>query len=354
MTLGSLFDGIGVFPLAASHHGIVPVWASEIEKIPISITKGHFPNMKHLGDITILSGRNIPPVDIITFGSPCQNLSTMGAREGLSGNKSSLFHHAIRIIREMRCATNGKFPAIAVWENVMGAFSSNHRLDFKAVLEAFTSSPVPIPESGKWSGAGMVRGTGTSLCWRVMDAQYWGIPTLKQRRRRIFLVADFREERAKEILFKPRPMQPHPVTCREGKDFTAGDNRISFNETGRSVPVLYPFQPRRMRQGAKDRNGKIFKASFGKSTNPFPTLLAGEVSIFAFWLKGAERDGYIRYVTPVEAERLMGLPDNWTAYGNTGLLNSDNTRYRGLGNAIALPCAEYIMAGIAEVFQKEG
>ena len=115
--LGSLFDGVGVFPLAAVRCGIVPAWASEIEKAPISITKRHFPGMAHLGDVTKLNGGDIPPVHIITFGSPCQNLSQIGNRAGLAGEKSSLFFHAIRIIREMREATNGIFPAIAAsWE----------------------------------------------------------------------------------------------------------------------------------------------------------------------------------------------------------------------------------------------
>ena len=123
LRLGSLFDGIGVFPLAAVRCGIEPVWASEIEKAPISITKRHFPDMAHLGDVTKLDGRDLPPVHIITFGSPCQNLSQIGNRKGLAGEKSSLFFQAIRIIREMREATNGLFPAIAVWENVMGDYS---------------------------------------------------------------------------------------------------------------------------------------------------------------------------------------------------------------------------------------
>ena len=136
LRLGSLFDGIGVFPLAAVRCGIEPIWASEIEKAPISITKRHFPDMVHLGDVTKLDGRDLPPVHIITFGSPCQNLSQIGNRKGLAGEKSSLFFQAIRIIREMREATNGLFPAIAVWENVMGAFSSNNRMDFRAVLSA--------------------------------------------------------------------------------------------------------------------------------------------------------------------------------------------------------------------------
>ena len=121
ITLGSLFDGIGVFPLAAVRCGIRPVWASEIEKAPISITRRHSPDMAHMGDITKLRGGDLPPVHIITFGSPCQNLSQIGNRTGLSGEKSHLFYEAIRIIQEMRDATDGIYPIIAVWENVFGA-----------------------------------------------------------------------------------------------------------------------------------------------------------------------------------------------------------------------------------------
>src|SRR5699024_504723 len=140
LTLGSLYDGIGVFPLAASRYGIQPIWASEIEKSPISITKRHFPNIHHLGDITKVKGGEIPTVHIITFGSHCQNLSNFIKREGLIVSKSSLFFHAIRIIVEMRCATDGIYPAIVVWEVVMGVFSSNNRMDFKTVLESFTNT----------------------------------------------------------------------------------------------------------------------------------------------------------------------------------------------------------------------
>ena len=171
--LGSLFDGIGVFPLAASRCGIRPVWASEIEKAPISITKRHFPDMVHWGDITKVDGGKIPPVHVITFGSPCQNLSLIGNRSGLAGAKSSLFYQAFRIIQEMRDATDNLYPAIAVWENVMGAFSTNDRMDFRAVLSAFSDTEVPMPPSGRWGNAGMVRGGTPDVCWRLMDAQYW-------------------------------------------------------------------------------------------------------------------------------------------------------------------------------------
>ena len=229
LKLGSLFDGIGVFPLAASRNGIIPVWASEIEKSPIAITKRHFPDMEHLGDITKIHGGNIPPVHIITFGSPCQNLSKIGKREGLAGSKSGLFFQAIRIIEEMRCATNGLYPVIAVWENVMGAFSSNDRMDFRAVLQSFSDTEISMPPTGGWANAGMVRGGKTDLCWRLMDAQYWGKPRLVQRRKRIFLVADFRGQRSAEILFKPRDMFPIPPPCTDYGLPAAGASRISLD-----------------------------------------------------------------------------------------------------------------------------
>ena len=217
LKLGSLFDGIGVFPLAASRCGIVPVWASEIARAPVSITKRHFPEMLHLGDITQIDGGKIPPVDVVTFGSPCQNLSQIGNRTGLAGSKSGLFYQAMRIIEEMRNATDNRYPAFAVWENVAGAFVSNDRLDFAAVLHAFTGTEIPMPDSGIWAHAGMVRGGRADTAWRLMDAQYWGEPALSQRRRRVFVVADFAGERAAEVLFKPRSMLPYPAPCGESR-----------------------------------------------------------------------------------------------------------------------------------------
>ena len=204
LTLGSLFDGIGGFPYAASFYGIRPLWASEIIPECISVTQKHFPEMEHVGDITKLYGGTLPPVDIITFGSPCQDLSVAsGKRLGLAGERSGLFLEAIRIIREMQEATNGEYPKFALWENVPGALSSSSRRDFKAVLEAFTETEVPMPGSGRWANAGMVRGRGADLAWCVYDAQYFGTA---QRRRRIFLVADFRGQRSGEILFVPKSL----------------------------------------------------------------------------------------------------------------------------------------------------
>ena len=160
MTLGSLFDGIAGFPLAAQRQGIKTVWASEILPDCVDVAKKHFPDIEHLGDITKMNGAEIPPVDIISFGSPCQNLSVAGNGKGLAGSESRLFFEAVRIIDEMRCATNGKYPKYAVWENVAGAFSSNKGRDFQKVLEEITKTAIPMPASGRWANAGMVRSRG--------------------------------------------------------------------------------------------------------------------------------------------------------------------------------------------------
>ena len=203
LKLGSLFDGAGGFPLAAVMNGIEPVWASEIEPFPIAVTHRRFPNMKHLGDVSKVNGAEIEPVDIITFGSPCQDLSVAGKRAGLDGERSGLFLQAVRIIKEMRGATNGRYPTIAIWENVPGAFSSAKGEDFRIVLEQFcqvkdSNAAVPRPPQGKWADAGEIMDDGYSVAWRVLDAQFWGVP---QRRRRIFLAADFTGGGAGDILF---------------------------------------------------------------------------------------------------------------------------------------------------------
>ena len=204
LTLGSLFDGSGGFPLGGLISGITPVWASEIEPFPIRVTTKRLPFMKHYGDISQMDGGKIEPVDIITFGSPCTDMSVAGKRAGLDGRQSVLFYQAIRIIKEMRCATNGKYPRYCVWENVPGAFSSNGGEDFKAVLEAVigvaeSDAQVPMPEKAKWPHADCYMGDGWSVAYRTLDAQYWGVP---QRRKRIYLVADFAGRSACDILFK--------------------------------------------------------------------------------------------------------------------------------------------------------
>ena len=216
-TLGSLFDGSGGFPLAGSLCGITPKWAAEIEPYPIAVTRSRFPAMKHLGDISKVNGYEIEPVDIITFGSPCQDLSIAGKRAGLKHEangdeettRSGLFMEVVRIIKEMREATNGLYPRFALWENVPGAFSSNKGEDFRVVLEELIKIVEPeavmpaVPAKG-WAYADSYVGDGWSLAYRVFDAQYWGVP---QRRRRIHLVLDLRGERARKVLFEREGLQ---------------------------------------------------------------------------------------------------------------------------------------------------
>lgn len=198
LKLGSLFDGSGTMPLSATMCGAQAVWASEVEPYPIAVTKTHLPCMRHLGNITSINGAEIEPVDIITFGSPCQDLSIAGRREGLSGSRSSLFLEAIRVAKEMLQATNGKYPRFLIWENVQGALSSNKGEDFGTVLNALlhlSRANEFIRSSGKWKPYG---GYG-AVAYRLVNAQYWGVP---QRRRRIYAIADTRGESADEVLFE--------------------------------------------------------------------------------------------------------------------------------------------------------
>ncbi len=202
LTLGSLFDGSGTFPMMGMLSGIVPVWSSEIEPFPIAVTTKRLPFVKHLGDINKINGAEIEPVDIITFGSPCTDLSVAGKRAGLNAERSGLFFQAVRIIKEMRCATNGKYPRFAVWENVAGAFSSNGGEDFRCVLEELCkikNTDISVPKPSKWEKSGEILGEGFSLAYRTVDAQHWGVP---QRRMRIYLVTDFDGECASKILFE--------------------------------------------------------------------------------------------------------------------------------------------------------
>lgn len=268
LTLGSLFDGSGGFPLGGLLAGIVPLWSSEIEPFPIRVTEKRFPFVEHYGDINRLNGAELPPVDIITFGSPCQDMSIAGKRSGIGGARSSLFFEAIRIIKEMRCATNGKYPRYCVWENVLGAFSSNKGEDFRQVLReicgvGYTEADIPMPEkrgsSSVWAKAGEIVGDGFSVAWRVLDARYWGVP---QRRKRIFLVADYNSERAGEILFKSEGLSAYSA-C----GFRAWQRAAADIESGSRVAGAAGF----CTEGSAGARG------IGYEDEISPTLRAGAV-----------------------------------------------------------------------------
>ena len=252
--LGSLFDGSGGFPLSGTLCDIEPMWAAEIEPYPIAVTTSRFPNMKHLGDISKVNGAEIEPGDIITFGSPCQDLSVAGKRAGLKHEdngddettRSGLFMEAVRIIKEMRKATDGEYPKFAVWENVPGAFSSNNGQDFRIVLEELIKIAEPyavmpeVPPKG-WAYADSFSGDGWSLAYRVFDAQYWGVP---QRRRRIYLVTDFRGQCATEILFKREGLRGYfTESGTQGQTVTADAER-SIGTDDRKGEVPYTLKIR--------------------------------------------------------------------------------------------------------------
>lgn len=214
--------------------------------------------MKHLGDIKKIYGYLIEPVDCIAGGSPCQDLSIAGKRAGLAGERSGLFMEMIRVIKEMRDSTNGEYPKFAIWENVKGAFSSNNGEDFRCVLEEFAhivepnvAIPRPSGKNGKWYKSGAISGNGWSLAWRLLDAQYWGVP---QRRKRIALVVDFRGQRAAEILFERTELSRNPDEGIKEWQSVAG---IAQNRTTGNGQVVgaKSFSLQGNMIGRKDENG---------------------------------------------------------------------------------------------------
>ena len=398
MKLGSLFDGSGGFPLAGVMNGMTPAWASEIEPYPLRVTAARFHNMKQLGDVTKIDGSAIDPVDVITFGSPCQDLSVAGKRVGINdGKRSSLFFEAVRIIKEMRGATNGKYPRFAVWENVHGAFSSNKGADFRAVLQALCevggeAVSVPQPPKGKWTKAGCIVGDGYSIAWRVYDAQYWGVP---HRRKRIYLVADFGSERAGEILFERESVRGDSAESREAREGASDD---AAGGAGRSDRVkclnpwdcqskriylqdgIYPTLPAMDCGGANNQaviyepvvydcrgngsgniapnltgdhenrvtdytsvcvgNGQMHQTELGDKTGALNCMHDQQAVIHS---AKPPRRYIVRRLTPLECCRLQGFPDWW----EDGANGSDSARYKMWGNGIALPCAADVMRRIA-------
>lgn len=352
MKLMSLFDGSGGFPLAASLCGIEPVYAAEVEPYPIAVTKNRFPKMKHLGDVSKVKGGEIEPVDIITFGSPCQDISIAGKRAGLKHadmgddetTRSGLFLEAIRIIKEMREATNGVYPRYAIWENVPGAFSSNRGEDFRTVLEEFIrvkekDAVMPaVPQAG-WAYADCISGDGWSIAYRVFDAQYWGVP---QRRRRIYLVADFRGECAQEILFKRESLRGYFEAGRTPWQGIAADaQKISVCTDGKS-PTLraeahgnapYVINKKTLVYDTRGNGaGEIVPTITGDHNNRITdyTALCCEAVVYdganitsplnktnpqagdpCHTISTDSRNYIVRRLTPTECARLQGFPDWW-------------------------------------------
>lgn len=248
--------------------GIEPRWASEVEPFPIRVTTKRLPMVRHYGDINQIHGGKVEPVDIITFGSPCTDMSIAGKRAGLDGKQSCLFYEAVRVIKEMREATNGRYPRFIVWENVTGAFSSSKGRDFQSVLTEIVrikepqAPPVPMPEKTGWPYADILMGDGWSIAYRVMDAQGWGVP---QRRRRIYLVADFAGGCASKILFDTESLLGDSASCFSSWQGFAGKIAPGLGAAGQCVSAGFCTE-----HSAKSR-------SIGYEEEKSPTLRAGVV-----------------------------------------------------------------------------
>ena len=373
LTLGSLFDGSGGFPLAATKCGIKPIWASEIELFPLRVTQKNFPDVVQLGDIHKINGGEIEPVDIITFGSPCQDLSTSGERAGLDGEKSSLFYEAIRVIKEMKEKTNGKYPRYLLWENVRGTLSSNKGEDFRRILEEFihlSDEKVIIPGLEKWKQAGLIVGGNHSLAWRILDSQYFGVP---QRRKRIFLIVDTLGGRAGEILFEQKSVSG------DFDEGTRGEKRVAKtveNSTRTTGVTQYLFDDcaRDKRYPGPFSVCPTMKSSMGTGGGNKPLIVRATKQ---------NKNYRVRALKPLECGRLQGFPDNWcedlgidnptddeltfwrkmfdedSRIRNLKRKKSDNqirtwlkdprtdsAEYKMWGNGVALPCVEYILERI--------
>lgn len=292
LTLGSLFAGIGGFDLGFERAGFKTLWQCEIDKAAQGVLRRHFPDAKLHSDVCQVGAHNLEPVDVVTYGSPCQDLSVSGKREGLAGQRSGLFHEAVRVIRELR-ERYGK-PDIAIWENVPGAFSSNGGGDFAAVIQTLADI-----------GA-------RDICWRVLDSRYFGVA---QRRRRVFLVADFGGERAEQILFESESLRwSLEASSQTRKTSTSRlDERLAYGSPKGISPAV---------------TSKWIKGTGGPSGDECQNLVAHP----------ADR---VRRFMPIEVERLQSFPDGWSDG------QSDSPRYKQLGNAVTVNVAEWIARRVA-------
>lgn len=391
LTLGSLFDGSGGFPLAGILAEVTPLWASEIEPFAVRVTTARLPQMQHYGDVSGISGADLPPVDIITFGSPCQDMSIAGKRGGLDGSRSSLFYEAIRIVKEMRDKTNGEKPRFICWENVPGAFSSNKGEDFRAVLEAVIgikepAAEVPAPDKKGWPYADYYVGDGWSVAYRVLDAQWWGVP---QRRKRIFLVADFAGERAKEILFESEGVSGYSaegfrawqraagdLADRAGEAGCGGTGRIVLNDQGGSRMDVTEEVACTLRAEAHHPPCVMEAAGFctehsakargiGYEEETAPTLRAGVVPA-AVALENHPADSRVKISEDDKVQTLTGRMG--TGGGNVPLVmaeseeypeaemyenHSQDTRYKGPLDTAPTVNATYGMGGNNQPFVVE-
>jgi DNA (cytosine-5)-methyltransferase 1 len=389
LTHGSLFSGVGGFDLGADAAGLQTLWQCEINKQARSVLKKHWPDSVRYEDVREVKGDEIAPVDIISFGSPCQDLSVAGKRAGLSGERSGLFHEAIRIAREMRDATNGEQPRFLAWENVRGALSSNSGEDFAKALEE------------------MAQLGAMDISWRLVNATSTGVP---QRRVRIFVVADLGGECAGEVLSQPTRLLWNPSQSREKvEDTSQGIEESSESRGWQNSKSIASALTRRIGTGADDNFAQAGHLVFSEEVNEeahwsepdfnrlvsfgeyesdttastiqardykYPTDLivytkgrrAQDSEDYETWdekrpaptLNAFENHNEnratvivasqhkVRRLTPRECERLMGWPDDHTRWADDGTELKDSARYRMIGNGIVAPVAQWLCENIVK------
>ena len=345
LTLGSLFAGVGGFDLGFERAGFETVWQCEIDKAAQGVLRLRFPHAKLHSDVRQVGAHNLEPVDVLTFGSPCQDLSVAGKRAGLAGDRSGLFHEAARVIRELR-ERYGK-PDFAIWENVPGAFSSNGGADFAAVVQT------------------MVDLGARDVCWRVLDSQNFGVA---QRRRRVFLVADFGGERAEQVLFEPESLRGNIAPSRKARKGSAG-NVAGGSGGGGGAGVMWSAGVSANAERYVDQAGALIthRSQLGGWIGPaaFASLQGGRSmpvtkATHQYTEEGSppliksrpncvgtsEMPATVRRLTPVECERLQGFPDGWTAEGidASGKVKAqaDGPRYKQMGNAVTVSVAAWL------------
>jgi DNA (cytosine-5)-methyltransferase 1 len=351
-----LFAGISGFGIGLDRCDIKTVALVEIDDACCKVLCAHYPEAIHIKDVREAGKNNLPLVDIITFGSPCQDLSVAGKRKGMAGERSGLFYEAVRIIRELN-------PTYAIWENVPGALSSNNGNDFRGVLSELVGSEIPVPKSGRWATSGLVRNRDIEVAWRILDAQFFGVP---QRRRRIFVVRCARGRSAYKILFEPEGGARNiEESLNQGKEIartvTSRIGKGGFTDpVNDNIIVAYENHPNDSRITETKNISQQLTGRMGTGGNNVPLLqIAYTISeqddgrnngLGGFSVSETDksvqpasksktiviRSSDVRRLTPTECSRLQGFPDDW----NNWL--SDTARYKQFGNAVAVPVAEWL------------
>jgi DNA (cytosine-5)-methyltransferase 1 len=328
LTYGSLFAGVGGFDMGFERAGFVCRFQVEWDTQCQSILNRHWPEVSKWGDVRRVDGSLLPSVDVLIFGSPCQDLSVAGKRSGLDGGRSSMFFEAIRIIKEMRSATGNTYPRIVVWENVPGALSSNRGADFQAVLNEMGDCGSHLTE------------------WAVLDAQHFGV---SQRRRRVFLVAVLDPSIARRcadpifaVAEGSRGDYQKGIKKRQGvTDSTAGSSAVNFN--GYNLTAVRDTQ-HSFRAGTHETNRVVQTISFGWQENFYAGETYDEITTALTTTKtpAVQTEYAVRRLTPLECERLMGWPDDHTRWQADGKEQADSHRYKQCGNGVVTPVAHWL------------